>query len=559
MATLFALEAFDQAGLDMHVLVTHQTGFSFLDGTGLTWNGATYADVVMFEYDDGGPRQAWFGGDGVVLDAGQSQAVAGTARGFVDLARSGTLWLPAWGVQGFAVPATAVSQAIVSPDTADDAALLATILAGADLLTLSSGADVALGWAGDDVLRGGAGNDSLGGGAGGDLLDGGSGADTLTGGSGNDLYLVDQVGDRVCEATVYGGTQDAGGVDTVRSPVHWSLAGDAGQTFVERLVLTGTRALRGTGNGQPNRIEGNAGANVLDGGPGADTLVGGAGDDTYVVDDPGDRVLETASAPGAADPGGVDMVRAAISFSLAASQATVRVENLHLAAPGPVNGTGNDLDNVILAGAGDNRIDGRGGTGDLVSYVSAGSAVSLDLRVTAVPQSTGGSGSDRIWNVEGLAGSRYADRLAGNALANMLQGGAGADSLSGGGGRDTLHGGPGNDSLVGGPGADQFWLDGPLGTARVGNRDRIGDFLPADDTFCLPREVFTAPSAGVLPAGAFVSANRPVAREPDDHILHDRDHGVVSYDADGDGPLAAVPIALVGANLVLTAADFLVA
>jgi Ca2+-binding RTX toxin-like protein len=48
---------------------------------------------------------------------------------------------------------------------------------------------------------------------------------------------------------------------------------------LERLVLSGSAGISGTGNGLDNKITGNAGDNVIDGGDGNDTLVGGGGSD----------------------------------------------------------------------------------------------------------------------------------------------------------------------------------------------------------------------------------------------------------------------------------------
>nr|WP_275094537.1 hypothetical protein [Pseudomonas nitroreducens] len=53
----------------------------------------------------------------------------------------------------------------------------------------------------DDVLLGLGGNDTLYGNGGNDTLDGGSGADRMEGGLGNDLYVVDNTGDSVVEAS----------------------------------------------------------------------------------------------------------------------------------------------------------------------------------------------------------------------------------------------------------------------------------------------------------------------------------------------------------------------
>lgn len=135
-------------------------------------------------------------------------------------------------------------------------------------------------------LTGSAHDDILWGGTQGDTLDGGQGADTLVGLGGNDVYIVDNVGDRVYETTSIGAGVDAGGVDLVRSSVEYSLG-----AFIEKLTLTGNRAVDGygndlanilVGNGAGNKLFSGAGNDILSGGLGNDTLGGGAGNDIFL-------------------------------------------------------------------------------------------------------------------------------------------------------------------------------------------------------------------------------------------------------------------------------------
>ncbi|POR44979.1 type I secretion protein [Methylobacterium sp. V23] len=85
--------------------------------------------------------------------------------------------------------------------------------------------------------------------------------------SGNDTYIVDNTGDRIFEAV-------NAGIDTVQSSVTYTLAAN-----LEKLVLTGTNAINGTGNALANVLTGNGAANTLAGGDGADLLEGKAGND----------------------------------------------------------------------------------------------------------------------------------------------------------------------------------------------------------------------------------------------------------------------------------------
>jgi Ca2+-binding RTX toxin-like protein len=230
---------------------------------------------------------------------------------------------------------------------------------------------------------GGSGNDELIGNTANNVLDGGAGADRMSGEAGNDTYAVDNADDVVVEAA-------ASGTDTVRASATYTLS-----VNVENLALTGLASINGTGNSLANTITGNAAANTLsslggndtlDGGAGADTLVGGTGNDIYLVDNSGDVIAEATAS-------GTDTVKASVTHTLAAN-----VEKLTLTGAAAINGTGNDLANIIT----------------------------------------------------------------GNAAANVLSGGAGADQLKAGGGNDTLFGGEGSDTLTGSAGSDKFMFDAAL-------------------------------------------------------------------------------------------------
>ncbi|MEP7301797.1 MAG: hypothetical protein ABI699_09740 [Caldimonas sp.] len=258
--------------------------------------------------------------------------------------------------------------------------------------------------------------DTLAGGAGDDVLDGGAGADLMRGGSGSDIYRVDDARDVISETA-------AGGTDVVISTVSFTLNDN-----VEFLTLDGTAAIDGTGNALKNTLIGNAAANVLDGGAGGDRMAGGDGSDTYVVDSAGDVVTESNADPAT---GGIDTIVSTFNYTLGTN-----VENLRLVGAGPLRGTGNALGNVLHSGAGNNVLDGGAGR-DTASYLYAGSAVSVSLVGQNVAQATGGSGSDTLLSIEGLAGSDFNDTLTGNAGANTLDGGRGADLMIGGDGSDT--------------------------------------------------------------------------------------------------------------------------
>lgn len=317
-----------------------------------------------------------------------------------------------------------------------------TIVTGIEQIVLrgGSGADTLGGGAYADSLEGNGGHDSLGGaagadtlvGAGGnDTLAGGTGADRLTGGAGNDLYIVEGNADLITEFA-------GGGTDTVQSSGSITLAGE-----IEALVLGGTAAINGTGNGLANTLTGNGAANILsgldgndtvlgnggndrldggngddrlDGGGGADSMAGGLGNDVFVVDSALDVTTDT---------GGTDTVLSSVTLTLAAG-----LENLTLTSAASLarNATGNVSANTL-------------------------------------------TGSDGVNLLSGLDGN---DRLLGLGGADMLKGGIGNDSLEGGAGADQLYGEAGLDRFV-------FARDTDIGGGDTGlPQDTIRDFASGD-------------------------------------------------------------------------------
>ncbi|HEY5723231.1 MAG TPA: calcium-binding protein [Allosphingosinicella sp.] len=305
-------------------------------------------------------------------------------------------------------------------------------------ISLTLGAEVERLWLLGTAALKGTGNDLdnvITGNAGANVLDGGLGADTMAGGLGNDIFIVDNEGDSL---------SDVGGLDTVRSSVSFTLA-----NTIDNLILTGAAAINGTGNDLWNVMTGNSAANTLDGGNGndvlngglgADRLIGGAGHDTYYVDNVGDQVIDTG--------GGNDHVHSSITYTLGAT-----IEYLTLTGTAAINGTGNNLNNLIYGNAGNNIIDGKlgadfmvGGAGNDIYYVDNGSDQITEHL---------GQGNDTVMssvhhalrgNIENLiltgtaavsaTGNELANVITGNSANNVISGGLGADSLSGGGGND---------------------------------------------------------------------------------------------------------------------------
>jgi len=274
-------------------------------------------------------------------------------------------------------------------------------------------------------------------------LDGGAGTDTLTGGLGDDTYVV-SAGDSIIEAS-------GAGIDSVEASVDWALA-----AHIEHLTLTGS-ARFGTGNALNNRLTGNNSDNFLDGQAGADSYIGSVGHDTYAIDHTGDTVTgETAT-------GGTDWVFSTLAGTYNMATHAAHVENARLLGSAAIHVTGNNLNNLIFAGLGNNNIDGGDGI-DTVSYLNGASrGVTVSLQTTTA-QNTVGSGSDTLTNIENLTGSHFRDTLTGGSGASVVEGLGGSDRLISGG--NTNH-------LIGGTGNDTYQLDGFTNT-------RITDSLGID-------------------------------------------------------------------------------
>jgi Ca2+-binding RTX toxin-like protein len=317
----------------------------------------------------------------------------------------GTVWDVA-AVKQKVVTGTAEADTLIgypAADTLDGLAGNDTIFgrAGDDTLRGGDGADRLYGEAGSDTLLGVAGDDYLNGGAGADILDGGAGSDSLDGGPGADTYLF---GRGVGQDTIQDVDTTAGVVDTIQMAAgiqprdvllarngdhlvltingtadqltvyYWfwqdrsdnqveQVRFDDGTTWdvaaIKQKVLTGTGGpdtLAGyatpdtlSGFAGNDVIFGRAGNDTLDGGPGADTMYGEAGDDAYIIDNPGDVVIESAG-------NGTDTVRSSVTHALPAN-----VENLTLVGSAAVNGTGNALDNVLAGNSAANVLTGAAG------------------------------------------------------------------------------------------------------------------------------------------------------------------------------------------------------
>ncbi|WP_195930625.1 S8 family serine peptidase [Hyphomicrobium album] len=324
-------------------------------------------------------------------------------------------------------------------------------------------------------------------------------------------------------------------------------------------------------------LNGTSGDDYFIGNGGEDEFRGKGGDDTYVVDSAGDKVVETANK-------GTDTVLSSVDHTLAAN-----VENLTLTGDGNLDGTGNDLNNVIIGNDGDNELSGGagndrlfGGVGDDTLTGGAGNDI-LDGGI-GEDTLTGGIGNDFLdggMDADAMSGKEGDDTYivdnAGDAVSEAANQGTdtvyssvnytlganverlyltGIDAIRGAGnGLDNrIAGNSASNVLTGGAGSDVFIFNTALGS---GNVDSITDFSAGQDKMWLDHLIFDGiGSSGALVASAFALGAH--AADANDRIIYDANTGAVYFDADGSGAGAQVQFAQLDAHLAVAARDFFV-
>jgi len=145
-------------------------------------------------------------------------------------------------------------------------------------------------------------------------------------------------------------------------------------------------------------------------------------------------------------------------------------------------GTGGDAiygggdNDVLIAGAGNDSFFGGGGV-DLLDFSASTDGITVDLSNSIGNQFVSTSqGSDRIQDIENVAGTAFADLITGNAQANRIIAGAGNDTVDGGQGDDTLDGGAGVDTLTFAGAAGGVTVD----LSIVGTPQALGGGLGSD-------------------------------------------------------------------------------
>jgi Ca2+-binding RTX toxin-like protein len=205
------------------------------------------------------------------------------------------------------------------------------------------------------------------------------------------------------------------------------------------------------GFGGNDVLIGRDGDDVLEGGAGADELFGSAGFDvaSYRSSQAGVYVNLLAFEASDGDAEGDHL------YSIEGMRGSAFQDNLHgddyrniLYGEGGADilrgGGGND---TLHGGAGNDFLEGGPGTDELrgdagidtasfyhVNEDTTGAGVVADL--ASGTASGAFTGNDRLFGIENLRGTLYADRLAGNSGANVLEGLYGADVLIGRDGAD---------------------------------------------------------------------------------------------------------------------------
>jgi glucose/arabinose dehydrogenase len=181
-----------------------------------------------------------------------------------------------------------------------------------------------------------------------------------------------------------------------------------------------------------DNLSGGAGDDMLFGGSGDDTLEGGEDADTLM----GGKGSDFASYAGSASGVTINLATGIAQGGDAAGDILRGIENLIGSAFADTL-TGDENDNIIQPGAGDDTVDGGNGN-DTVSYAETTQGVVVDLSALT-DQATGIEiGADDLTSIEDVIGGSGGDVLTGDGGDNVLAPGAGDDDLDGGAGLDTV-------------------------------------------------------------------------------------------------------------------------
>lgn len=283
-----------------------------------------------------------------------------------------------------------------------------------------------------------------------DDITGSSAANTISTGDGDDYVTASQGVDTIDAGE---GAEDNGG-DTLdftggTQSVNWNMTtgvvtnngyGDTGTASNFENFVGTNQGDTVTGNNDGNTFTLGSGDDIINAGSGNDLIYGSAGMDTLDAQG-GNADLIDYSLVGAVD---VDLLNEVASSDGSGSNDILRgFERVRGSNSGDVI-FGNDLDNVINAGGGDDRVggglgadtlDGQGGT-NTVDYSRDNGDVTADL--TAETANDGSGATDTIRNFHNYIGTdNGVDDVRGTAGVNNIQTGLGDDIIRATTGADT--------------------------------------------------------------------------------------------------------------------------
>jgi Ca2+-binding RTX toxin-like protein len=428
---------------------------------------------------------------------------------------------------------------------------------GRDILGGNQAGNDLFGLGGDDRLYGNGGDD---------FLAGGKGADSLNGGDGED------------RVSYYDGGKVK--VSLIDPSINTGEAKGDRYSSIENLTGSGLGSDDLTGNNRANSIKahggndkingldgddilwGGTGTDALFGGRGADELIGGTGADTLDGGSGRDLVNYFDSKGGAT----VSLSKAFTNAGSAKGDTLISIERLSGSDTGNDklggNGGRNDLyghggddtisgaggDDYFIGGAGNDSLDGGSGLDMASYYYSTAVTVALDHSLAFTAEAKG----DTLISIENLEGSlSYGDTLVGDGKNNYLVGLGGGDKLFGRGGTDGLFGGLGHDRLNGGGGVDYYvYYEAKEGGDTVVLFEQ-GEYF----SFFSGMTGLEGWGGSLAQDFMFQSGRNHTAKTFDVRFMFDTRDDTLWYDADGLGGQAAVMMADLLNDVILTASD----
>ncbi len=200
---------------------------------------------------------------------------------------------------------------------------------------------------------------------------------------------------------------------------------------------------------------------------------------------------------------------------------------------------GNQYDNILKTGAGNDYIDGgngndtlKGEAGEdtLIGGAGQDTIYGGDDKDTIYGDKTDGTTPDNVNNNDTLYGEGGNDKLIGGKGEDTLHGGADNDTLDGGENDDVLLGGTGIDTLVGGAGNDVL-----MGNDGFGSPDTDADNLLGGegyDTYIVGNEdvIFDEDGSGIVAFNNQVLSGKKIKVKDTDNLYED---DIFTYAKDG--------------------------